>query len=269
VARRIVRPAASLLAVWLLLGVLAGVLTNAVGPAGAQEAWEDETALRGGGVYQATCAACHGTAGLGGVGHGVERGPPIVDLPLPYVDQTLRTGFMPIAEKRLGIFTERLTDADREALLAYLRIEFGLAGEIPTVGDGVAARGQELYVRNCAACHGAHGTGGIVGGGTEAPALDGLDPVAVAEAIRVGPREMPAFEEEVLDQQQLDDVLAYLAVVDDTPRTPLGLREVNDVTAALAAVGLAAVVLVVVRRLAGRRDRRPPPTTAPGGGTWS
>jgi ubiquinol-cytochrome c reductase cytochrome c subunit len=263
---RTARPAAALIAVWVAISGLVG----AVQAAGAEDPWEDETALRGGGVYQANCAACHGTAALGGVGHGDERGPPLDDVPLPYIDQTLRTGSMPIVNKRLGVFTDRLSDEDREALLVYMRVEFGLEGEIPTVGEGSAARGQELYVRNCAACHGAHATGGIVGGGTEATPLEVRDPIAVAEAIRVGPFEMPAFEEEVLDQQQVDDVIAYLALVDDAPRTLLGLREVNDVTAALAAVGLTGAVLVMVWRLGQRPTDGPPaPPTSPGGGTWA
>jgi ubiquinol-cytochrome c reductase cytochrome c subunit len=271
--RRLIRSArrvATLIAVWLTVSVVVGAAPG-VGGAGAQDQAADEDEVRrGGGVYMTACAACHGTSALGGVGRGVERGPRLDGLPLAAIDQVVRTGRMPIVERRLGVFTDQLADADRRALLVFMRERFGLEGEIPTVGPGDAARGQELYVRNCAACHGAHTTGGIVGGGTEAPAIDVGDPVAVAEAVRVGPVEMPAFDEEVLDQQQVDDVIAYLQAVDASPRTLLGVREVNDVTAALAAIVLAAAVLVLVSWVGGPpREAPPPPPTAPGGDTWA
>lgn len=203
---------------------------------------------RGGAVFQANCAACHGTRAEGRAGDGVLAGPPLDDIDVAYLDLTIRTGRMPIAEPSVGVRSEQLGDADREALVAWATRRFGLSGTIPEVSPGDASRGQGLYVRNCAACHGAAAGGGISGANVQVPPLLALDGVAIASASRVGPFQMPAFDTAVLSDQDIDDVVAYLRLVADTPRTPAGVRELDQVTAALFAValGLAAAVVVLI-----------------------
>lgn len=202
--------------------------------------------VRGGELFQANCAACHGTAGRGGPGPGVLDGPPIVGVDLAFIDLTMRTGRMPIVEPSVGVRTDRLSDDEREAVLAYLVERFDPPGEIPEVGEGEAARGQEMYVRNCAACHGAAADGGISGANVRVPPLRELDGIAIAEATRVGPFEMPAFTASVLDDDAIDDIVAYLALVDETPRTLIGVRELDQIGEALFALGLAMLAAVVV-----------------------
>ncbi|MEX1163058.1 MAG: c-type cytochrome [Nitriliruptor sp.] len=223
--------------------------------AGAQErAGRDDgrdEVVRGGELFQAQCATCHGTRLEGGHGEGDLDGPPMTDLDIAYVDLTMRTGRMPVLAPEVGVRIDQLDDEQREAINAYLLATFDLPGEIPTVGAGEAARGQELYVRNCAACHGAAGDGGIAGGDNAVPPLAGLDPIALVEGTRIGPFTMPAFDESVLDVQQLDDIVAYLALADAAPRSAVGVRELDQVGEALFAIGLAllaAVVLWVVSR---------------------
>lgn len=235
----------------LATGLAVAALVLLSGPSRAQDVPTD-LLVRGGEVYQANCAACHGTRAEGGPGPGRLAGPAIDTTDVNFVDQTLRTGRMPYAEPSVGIRTEQLDDPDREALVAYMVDAFDLPGALLTVGDGDAARGQELYVRNCAACHGAAGDGGISGARVTVPALIGLDGVAIAQATRVGPFEMPAFDEAVIDDAALDDIVAYLAFAADTPRTAAGVREVDQVGAAFFAVGLgllAGVVVLVVARV--------------------
>lgn len=207
--------------------------------------------VRGGEVFQANCAACHGTRGEGGPGPGVLDGPPVNEIDLAYLDLTVRTGRMPITAPSVGVRTEMLDDEDREALVAWAAQRFELPGAIPQVSPGDASRGQEIYVRNCAACHGAAADGGISGADVRVPPLIGLDGIAIASATRVGPFEMPAFDPAVLDDTAIDDIVAYLGVVNDTPRTAAGVRELDQITAALFAVALgigAAVVVLVVAR---------------------
>jgi ubiquinol-cytochrome c reductase cytochrome c subunit len=206
----------------------------------------------GGAVYQATCAACHGTTGGGRSGDGVTAGPPIRDLPLAYIDQTLRTGRMPISHIPAGVLSHRLDDADREALVEWARDGLSSTGEIPEVGPGDVVSGRTLYIRHCAACHGATGGGGIAGGGTAVPPVVDLDAVAIVESIRVGPFEMPAFGPQVISDQEADDIAAY--VVDELSRpttTPLGLAEISGVTALLLTIlvggALLGTVIVVAR----------------------
>lgn len=229
-------------AVWLL---------GAGGGSSEAQELDQDLYVRGGEVFQANCAACHGTQGEGGLGEGVLGGPPIVGLELSYVDMTVRTGRMPIPAPSVGIRTDQLGEDDREALAVYAAERFELTGEIPTVEPGDASRGQELFVRNCAACHGAAGDGGVSGGATRVPPVVGLDGIAIAQATRVGPFEMPAFEPAVLDDGDIDDLVSYMELVADTPRTAVGVREVDQIGAAMFAVGLAlgaGVVMLIVAR---------------------
>lgn len=201
---------------------------------------------RGGEVYQANCAACHGTRGGGGPGPDELLGPPLDTVDIRFIDLTVRTGRMPIAKPAVGVFAETLDDADREALVAYARDRWDLPGEIPTVVPGDASHGQELYVRNCAACHGAAAGGGISGAQARVPPLVGLDGVAIAEATRIGPFEMPAFDPAVIGDDDIDDIVGYLDEVAETPRTLAGVREVDQIASGLYALGLGIAAMVVV-----------------------
>jgi ubiquinol-cytochrome c reductase cytochrome c subunit len=245
------------LRVALLVGTLAFLAAALSGqPVSAQDPDQEpdvdvDLYVRGGEVYQANCAACHGTRGQGGSGEGVLAGPPVDELDLSYVDLTVRTGRMPIPEPSVGVRADHLSEADREAMAVYVAERFDLPGEIPTVGSGDASRGQELYVRNCAACHGAAGDGGISGANVWVPPLVDLDAVAIHQATRVGPFEMPAFDAAVLDDDDIEDIVGYLDVVAATPRTAVGVREVDQLTSSLFGLGLglaAAVVVLVVAR---------------------
>ncbi len=230
------------------------VLLAAVGigtAVGTQASAEDDLYTRGGEVFQDNCAACHGTRAEGGTGSGDLGGPAIDETDINYWDLTVRTGRMPIVAPEVGIRTDVLDEQDREALAVYASERFDLPGAIPTIGEGDASRGQDAYVRNCAACHGAAADGGISGAATQVPALVGLDGVAIYQATRIGPFEMPGFDPAVLSDDDIDDLVAYLDLVDDTPRSPAGVREVDQISSALFAVGLAllagVVVLVVAR----------------------
>jgi ubiquinol-cytochrome c reductase cytochrome c subunit len=239
-----VRTFAGVAMVWVTLSVLAHVLTSS--SADAREL-DDEQLQRGAGIYQANCAACHGTVAEGGPGvTGNTSGPALDEISVNYVDMTLRTGRMPIADRSTGVLREELDDDEREALVAWMAERFDLPGEILEVGNGDAARGQELYVRNCAACHGAAGDGGISGAGVTVPPISGVDPVATVQATRVGPFEMPGFSEQVLDEQQVADIAAFVEAAGEEEGTLLGLHEVDEVVGALFAGGLALLGLVVL-----------------------
>jgi ubiquinol-cytochrome c reductase cytochrome c subunit len=230
-----------------ILGVVLAPLLLSTTAAADVSAADDATLVqRGGEVYQANCAACHGTRGEGGPGPDELLGPPLDTVDIRFIDQTVRTGRMPIAEPSVGVWADTLDDADREALVAYARERWDLPGEIPTVHPGDASRGQELYVRNCAACHGAAASGGISGAQAWVPPLVGVDGVAIAEATRIGPFEMPAFDPAVIADEDIDDIVGYLEAVAATPRTLAGVREVDQTTSGLYAVGLGIAAMVVV-----------------------
>lgn len=234
----------SLSLAFLLAALVAA--TQALANAQTTDDVDPDLLVRGGEVFQDNCAACHGPTLLGGPGPDALDGGPILETDIAFVDLTMRTGRMPIAENSVGVYTDQLDDADREAVIAYLVEVWDLPGEIPEVGPGDAADGQELYVRNCAACHGAAADGGISGADVRVPPLSGLDPVAIVEGTRVGPFAMPAFSAALLDDQAVDDIAAYLALADEAPRTALGVQELDQVGEALFALGLAAVTALAV-----------------------
>lgn len=247
IPRRCLRP----LAGWLVV-LLAGVVALALlPPAGAAQPEVE----RGGQLYQRTCAVCHGTTGEGVAGQGVQSGPTLRDVDVAYVDLVVRTGRMPILEPRLGVVEQRLGDADRAALVAWMVAELGLEGDVPDVVAGDAARGQALYVTYCAACHGSTGRGGIAGDGTLVPSLTGLDATAIVEAARVGPFEMPVFEEEILPDEDAADVAAFVRELGAGRTTPLGLAEIDNVQAAGLALLLFLLVLGVVFAVDRSRSR--------------
>ena len=70
--------------------------------------------------------------------------------------------------------------------------------------------GGELYRANCAACHQAAGIGGALSYGNHAPALDQATPTQVVEAMRVGPGQMPVFDQSVIDDADARDIAAYV-----------------------------------------------------------
>lgn len=258
-AGRVVALAAA--ALLLTAGSLAGAPAAAPTPLRAAQAvgTDVDTDVDGAAIYYRTCAACHGNAGQGLPGAGEAAGPQLVGLPVAYIDQVVRTGRMPIALDEVGVREEQLSDEQREALLAWAVPALELTGGVPRVGPGEAGPGQVLYARYCAACHGAAAGGGAIGDGELAPELVGVDPVAVAEAIRVGPFAMPAFDDGVLTDDEIDDIAAFLDHVEQAPATPIGLVEVNQVVAAVFVGGLvllATLVAVLVGRLGNPRHPR-------------
>lgn len=245
---------------WLMVAgsVAAGVATFA--PAAAQ----DEPVVTaqsqvGETIYANQCAACHGADGRGREIPGTDDVAPALagnpDVTVPYVDLTVRVGRMPPPENDPYDNRARhvtVTDEEREALVAHLAEEYELEGEIPQPATGDAARGREIYAANCAQCHGSTGAGGVAGGGAWTPPVVGRGDVAVAEAIRVGPFEMPGFAEEQISDQELGDVVAFLDFLAAEHGTPLGLVELNPVFASGFAFLFALVVLVSTLWIAGR-----------------
>lgn len=236
----------------LALALLQGRLRG--GDAALAQAGEpsDEMLDRGATVFQRTCAACHGMQAGGQPAAGDDAGPAIGDVDVARIDLVLRTGRMPIPSPRLGVRADHLDDADREAVVAWMRDRFELPGELPEPGVGQASRGLAPFVRNCAGCHGTGGSGGVAGGGTFVPSIRGHDPVAIAEATRVGPFEMPPFSDTLIDDGELADIISYLDEADTAPRTFLGLREVDAVGVAFAVVVLVAAAIGVLHLVSDR-----------------
>ena len=68
--------------------------------------------------------------------------------------------------------------------------------------------GREVFLRNCAGCHGADGTGGVGPDLTTLPAA--ADEAAVVKQVTNGGQIMPSFSG-TLSSQQIEDVAAYVS----------------------------------------------------------
>jgi ubiquinol-cytochrome c reductase cytochrome c subunit len=234
-SRRVYRRLGSWLVVIASIVVLA-VWWEARG-ASAQEADQLGDVALGGQLYAQHCAQCHASDGRGAeVPNTGRRAPALAGRPqvtASYVDLVMRTGRMPPAGNPLDNQPRDIVfdDAQRAAIVAFTVQQFGLAVDIPTVPEGNPGRGQSAYATNCAACHGSTGAGGVAGGGAWTPNVARHDAVTLAQAIRIGPFQMPAFGPDQLSDQEIGDIAAFLEEVRNEAGTPLGLIELNPVFA--------------------------------------
>jgi ubiquinol-cytochrome c reductase cytochrome c subunit len=217
---------------------------------------QDEDALaRGAELYQRNCAVCHSSDGSGIPG----VAPPITEFSAPRVDLSMRTGRMPLSDPTRGVQERSFTAEEREATMAYLRDALDLEGEVPDPPSGEAAVGREIYAVNCAQCHGAAGDGGVAGDGVEIPHVVGLDETTVAASIREGPFAMPRFGEELITDEEVGHITAFLDEEVHEPTTPLGMASVDPFEVIFFAALLIAGVLLVSVWAGGLRGRRPAP----------
>jgi ubiquinol-cytochrome c reductase cytochrome c subunit len=252
---------------WALILV---VTVAAVAWRGPRAARADETSDGPAQTFRADCAVCHG-----GDGEGSDRGPTLRGVGRASIDYELSTGRMPLAPagrveepgraveplpRKLGdpaATTKRRHPAYDAAMIAglvdYVSTLTGGGGPaIPRVVAGSVASGGELFRLQCAACHAWAGDGGALLH-REAPALHAATPVQIAEAVRVGPGQMPAFGSAALTDRQLNDVVSYVRYLDhprDRGGFALGhLGPVAEGAIALAGIG---VLLLFVRWIGDR-----------------
>jgi ubiquinol-cytochrome c reductase cytochrome c subunit len=162
-------------------------------------------------VFLSDCATCHGADA-----HGTNAGPTLEGVGRAAIDYELSTGRMPLSSP--DRVPTRHPPAYSSATIAELvNYTDNLAGgdgpPIPRVGTGNLADGGDLFRMQCAACHAWAADGGALLH-REAPALHASTPVQIAEAVRVGPGQMPAFGTAALTDPQLDGVVAYVRYLD-------------------------------------------------------
>ena len=172
-------------------------------------------------VYERDCAECHGAGGEGGG----DKGPPLVAVDAAYVDYVVSTGRMPLDDpddeiERSTPAYDRSVSADLARFVASLGDpqEPSTTWPVPEIDVTAAdvANGGEVYRLNCAACHQSVGVGGALVTGA-APPLTEATPTQIAEAVRVGPFEMPAFGDAALSDDDVRDVSGYVVDVVQRP----------------------------------------------------
>ncbi len=158
-------------------------------------------------LYLRDCATCHGNNAAG-----TPRAPSLVGVGRADVYYWVSTGRMPIRSdnERIGRRSPAYPPAVMNALIDYVTaLAAGTNPDIPVVGPGNKANGLHVFTLECAACHAWSGSGSIISDG-KVPTVVPANPQQVASAIRIGPGEMPAFGPAAMDQQQLNDVVAYV-----------------------------------------------------------
>ncbi len=203
-------------------------------------------------VFLRDCAWCHGNDGTG-----TQNGPTLEKAGALTTDFYLRTGRMPLKDP--GDRVERGPAAYSEDVIRALDSYVASLGDGPELfptGSGDPLVGRRLFLGNCAACHSASGTGMVMTGGNWAPELYQTDHQAVGEAIRIGPGPMPPFTEKQLDQEEVDDIVAYVGTLGaEQARGGAPIEQYGPIMEGLLLwlVGLPLLVLVI--RLLGKRAK--------------
>lgn len=209
-------------------------------------------------LFTVSCSSCHGVAG-----GGTDNGPSLVGVGAASADFQLSTGRMPFAGPR-GTQPERkppaFTPDQIEDLVAFVAA-LGDGPAIPEVSPdrSLLSRGQQAFVANCAPCHGATANGGAMGGGSIAPPLDRATDVQVAEAVIIGPGQMPVFR---FGEQDLNALVTYVDYLRTAPNPGgFSIGGIGPVPEGFVAWTVGMALLLVVVYLIGREwdragDRR-------------
>jgi ubiquinol-cytochrome c reductase cytochrome c subunit len=201
------------------------------------------------------CASCHGADAAG-----TDDGPSLLGVGAAMVDFQLRTGRMPLADP--GVQPKRkppvFSEEEIAGIVEYVSLLEPGGPAIPEVdiASGDLSLGQQLFVANCAPCHGATATGGAVGKGALAPSLSLAEPIEIAEAVTVGPGEMPVF---AFDEHERNSVIAFIHDLEHRPdRGGADIGGVGPVPEGFVAWVLGMGACVAVALLVGHHRKRAP-----------
>lgn len=208
----------ALLVILLLALVATGGLYAAFQPRTAQaETYTADDIEQGEALFLANCATCHGRSGEGlQDADGNTLGPSLIGVGAAAVDFQVGTGRMPMENSGAQAWRKppQMNEEQTRQLSAYVA-SLGPGPSLPDEqyldpANGDATKGGEIFRINCAMCHNAAGAGGALTRGKFAPALNGVEPKHVYEAMETGPQNMPVFNDDNLTAQDKNDVIAYL-----------------------------------------------------------
>lgn len=189
-------------------------------------------------LYIEHCSACHRMDGQGGIGLPLASAK-LADVTDDYLRKTIRNG----RPGRVMPAFQRMSDAQVSAVVGFLRkrtdtSEPQLSGE-PVVGD--AENGALIYAEHCTECHGDDGSGEGEGTGVTLsrertflvmPAsisnpgfLASVSDQMLHRVVEAGRKssDMPAFGRGKLNEQEINDVVAYVRSFEQKQPKPVPL----------------------------------------------
>jgi ubiquinol-cytochrome c reductase cytochrome c subunit len=180
-------------------------------------------------LFDQTCSSCHGSDANGVSPSGTATiGPNLQGVGTATVDFWVTTGRMPatdIAAVEAERKPPKLNDRQALEVAAYINSLDPSVPAVPTphLEGADVANGASLFALNCAACHTITGAGDALAFGTNAPSLQNKMVTAqqVAEAVRIGPANMPRFSGNLSDRQ-VRDIVAYVTSYVQHPTNPGG-----------------------------------------------
>ena len=209
-------------------------------------------------LFEATCSSCHGLDA-----QGTSQAPSLIGAGAAAVYFQMSTGRMPAKEvgAENGRGPVKFTDQEIRDVAAYVQ-SIGGGPEIPTAEqvstEGAnTALGSQLFMANCAQCHGFAGAGGALTYGKDAPAMTQATPTQIYTAMLTGPEAMPVFSDGALSPQAKRDIIAYILETRSEP-SPGGLTlgRMGPVTEGLVIFlgGMGFLVLIAMWITAKRRE---------------
>jgi ubiquinol-cytochrome c reductase cytochrome c subunit len=215
-------------------------------------------------LFAANCSSCHGIDGKGitsprpGAGDIEGMGPPLKGVGAMAADFYLRTGFMPLSSIHDEPGNERVLFSNKElkSLVAFVA-SLGPGPGIPTPNPraGNLSEGMRLFTLHCAGCHQEDAEGGFVTG-ARVPPLQGVNATEIAEAVRIGPYEMPPFSTKQISSSQLNSIIKYvLSTKHDDNAGGWRIGNIGPIPEGLVTWWIAVPLLIIACMLMGRRFR--------------
>ncbi|MBV8148690.1 MAG: c-type cytochrome [Candidatus Eremiobacteraeota bacterium] len=199
-------------------------------------------ALSGAQLFAAKCATCHQSAGEGTDAFPPLAGNPVVTAADPSAMIAIvvngRSGPLTVGGKtfngQMPTWKGQLTDADIASVATYVRSAWGNEAppvteeEVAAVGSPVSVQvGASVFAKNCAACHGANGTGGIGPALAGNPHVNIANPTPMLTTIVQGRNLMPSWR----GQLAASDIAAVASFIRSSWGNNVAPVTVQDVTA--------------------------------------
>lgn len=230
-------------------------------------------------LFETHCQTCHGYEGKGGV---VKGAPALVNVGAAAADFYLTTGRMPLNApndeairhhpafsatqiRQLDAYVNALpqiTGSDKsgptvptpEPLCSIDQQKTDNTVDLATQDPGCVtlSEGQQLYAVNCAQCHQAAGSGGMLSKGNVVPSLGNANLIQAYEAPEIGPKPMPVFTQ--LSHAQLSAIAQYVQYL-HKPSNPggFGISHFGPVAEGFIGILVGFVLLWFAARMIGNR----------------